>query len=68
MVAEGVLTVKSAYSLMKKFDVQAAIIEETYRVLYENKSPGQALEDLMKMEISTEFTGIEGLQGELDET
>jgi glycerol-3-phosphate dehydrogenase len=46
---------------MKKFDVQAAIIEETYRVLYENKSPGQALEDLMKMEISTEFTGIEGL-------
>jgi len=61
MVAEGVLTVKSAYSLMKKLDIQAAIIEETYRVLHENKSPGQALEDLMKMEISTEFTGIEGL-------
>ena len=62
MVAEGVLTVKSAYSLIKKFNVQAAIMEETYRVLYENKSPGQALEDLMKIEISTEFAGIEGLE------
>ena len=68
MVAEGVLTVKSAYSLIKKFDVQAAIMEETYRVLHENKSPGQALEDLMKIEISTEFAGIKGLHGELDET
>jgi glycerol-3-phosphate dehydrogenase (NAD(P)+) len=67
MVAEGVLTVKSAYSLIKKFDVQAAIMEETYRVLHENKSPGQALEDLMKIEISTEFAGIKGLHGELDE-
>ena len=62
MVAEGVLTVKSAYSLIKKFNVQAAIMEETYRVLYEKKSPGKALEDLMKMEISSEFAGIEGLQ------
>lgn len=62
MVAEGVLTVKSAYSLMKKFNVQAAIIEETYRVLHENKSPDQALKDLMKLEISTEFTGIKGLR------
>ncbi|MBT3922116.1 MAG: NAD(P)-dependent glycerol-3-phosphate dehydrogenase [Nitrospina sp.] len=62
MVAEGVLTVKSAYSLIKKFNVQAAIMEETYRVLYENKSPGKALEDLMKVEISSEFAGIKGLQ------
>ena len=61
MVAEGVLTVKSAYSLIKKFNIQAAIMKETYRVLHENKSPGQALEDLMKIEISTEFAGIIGL-------
>lgn len=64
MVAEGVLTVKSAHSLIKKFNVQAAIMEETYNVLYENKSPGQALEDLMKTEISTEFTGVKGLSSE----
>lgn len=62
MVAEGVLTVKSAHSLIKKFNVQASIMEETYRVLYENKSPVQALKDLMKVEISTEFVGIKGLE------
>ncbi len=62
MVAEGVLTVKSAYSLIKKLNVQAAIMEETYRVLHENKSPGQALKDLIKVEISTEFAGIKGLE------
>lgn len=62
MVAEGVLTVKSAHSLIKKFNVQASIMEETYRVLHENKSPGQALKDLMKVEISTEFAGIKGLE------
>jgi glycerol-3-phosphate dehydrogenase (NAD(P)+) len=67
MVAEGVLTVKSAYSLIKKFDVQAAIMEETYHVLYENKTPGQALQDLMKMEISTEFAGIKGFSEDRDE-
>lgn len=62
MVAEGVRTVKSAYSLKQKFNIQAAIIEETYKVLYEGKSPQQALTDLMKVEISTEFAGIKGLQ------
>lgn len=62
MVAEGVLTVKSAYSMIKKFNVQAAIMEETYRVLHENKPPGQALKDLMKVEIFTEFAGIKGLE------
>ncbi|MBC8285256.1 MAG: NAD(P)-dependent glycerol-3-phosphate dehydrogenase [Nitrospinae bacterium] len=62
MVAEGVLTVKSAHSLIKKFNVQASIMEETYLVLHENKSPSQALKDLMKVEISTEFAGIKGLE------
>ena len=62
MVAEGVLTVKSAYSMIKKFNVQAAIMEETYSVLHENKPPGQALKDLMKVEISTEFSGIKGFE------
>jgi glycerol-3-phosphate dehydrogenase (NAD(P)+) len=68
MVAEGVLTVKSAYSLIKKFNVKAAIMEETYRVLHENKSPDQALKDLMNMEISTEFSGIKSFSGEIDDT
>ena len=62
MVAEGVLTLKSAYSLINKFSIQAAIIKETYCVLHENKSCVQALNDLMKVEISTEFAGIQGLE------
>lgn len=62
MVAEGIRTVKSAYGLKKKYDIQASIIEETYRVIYEEKPPQQALKDLMKVEISTEFSGIRGLQ------
>lgn len=62
MVAEGIRTVKSAYGLKKKYDIQASIIEETYKVIYEEKPPQQALKDLMKVEISTEFSGIRGLQ------
>ena len=62
MVAEGVLTVKSAHSLISKFKVQASIMEETYYVLHENKPPSQALKDLMNVEISTEFAGIKGLE------
>jgi glycerol-3-phosphate dehydrogenase (NAD(P)+) len=61
MVAEGVSTVKSAYKLIKKLDIQASVIQETYKVLHENKAPEKALKDLMKIEISTEFSGIKGL-------
>lgn len=62
MVAEGIRTVTSAYQLKNKFDIQAAIIEETYRVVQEEKSPQQALRDLMAVETTSEFTGIKGLE------
>lgn len=62
MVAEGIRTVTSAYQLKKKFDIQASIIEETYRVLHEGKSPQQALQDVMNVETTSEFTGIKGLE------
>ena len=62
MVAEGIRTVTSAYQLKQKFDIQASIIEETYRVLHEGKSPQQALQDVMNVETTSEFTGIKGLQ------
>lgn len=60
VVAEGVLTVKSAYALKSKLNVQASIIEETYKILYESKSPHQALDDLMQVKITSEFAGIKG--------
>jgi len=62
MVAEGVRTVKSAYELKTKLNIQAAIIDETYKMLYEEKSPKEALKDLMKVEVSSEFLGVIGLQ------
>ena len=62
MVAEGVRTVTSAYQLKNKFDIQASIIEETYRVLHEGKVPQAAMKDLMNVEITSEFTGIKGLE------
>jgi glycerol-3-phosphate dehydrogenase (NAD(P)+) len=62
MVAEGIRTVTSSYQLKNKFDIQASIIEETYRVLHEGKSPQQALQDVMNVEITSEFTGIKGLE------
>jgi len=61
MVAEGVKTVKSAHDLKKKFNLQASVIEETYQILYEDKSPSEALKDLMKVNITSEFSGVRGL-------
>jgi glycerol-3-phosphate dehydrogenase (NAD(P)+) len=62
VVAEGIRTVKSAYELKNKLNIQASIIDETYRVIYEDKSPRKALEDLLKAEIDTEFSGVRGLK------
>lgn len=62
MVAEGVHTVVSAYKLKEKLDIQASIIEETYQMLHHGKSPQAALQDLMTVEIGSEFSGIKGLQ------
>ncbi|MEO7328330.1 MAG: NAD(P)H-dependent glycerol-3-phosphate dehydrogenase [Minicystis sp.] len=46
-VAEGVKTTKSAYDLGKKMGVDMPITGEVYQVLYEGKSPRQAVVDLM---------------------
>jgi glycerol-3-phosphate dehydrogenase (NAD(P)+) len=55
MVAEGVETARSAYQLAQKHGVTAAIITEIYKVLFEDKSPKQALEDLMSREAHEEL-------------
>jgi glycerol-3-phosphate dehydrogenase (NAD(P)+) len=47
MVAEGVPTAKSAYALSKKYKVDMPITKEVYGLLYKNKSPLQAVQDLM---------------------
>jgi len=47
MVAEGVPTAKSAYALSLKYKIDMPIIKEIYLLLYKNKSPRQAVNDLM---------------------
>jgi len=47
MVAEGVKTAKSAYRLARKHRVPMPITENTYQILYEDKSPKDAVMELM---------------------
>ena len=46
-VAEGVWTVKAIAPLAQKLGVEMPICGEVYRVLYESKSPKEAIRDLM---------------------
>jgi len=54
MVAEGVETVKSAYNLSKKLNVDMPITKEVYAVLYRGKSPKKAVADLMTRPLGAE--------------
>jgi len=47
MVAEGIPTTKSAVALSKKYKVEMPITQQVYQVLYCNKSPLKAVNDLM---------------------
>jgi glycerol-3-phosphate dehydrogenase (NAD(P)+) len=48
MIAEGVLTAKSAFLFQKKYRINLSIFTEMYKVLYENKNPKTAIEDILK--------------------
>ena len=50
MVAEGIVTAKSAYALSRKYKVDMPIAKEVYNVLYKDKSPLKAVKDLMLRE------------------
>lgn len=47
MVVEGVYSAKAAKGLAEKYDVEMPIVEEVNRVLFEGKSPAEAVIDLM---------------------
>lgn len=47
MVAEGVPTAKSAYECARRLNVETPIIDQVYAVLYEDKQPSQALQELL---------------------
>lgn len=48
MVAEGVKTTESIYGLAKKLDVEVPITNKIYKILFEDKDPKEAINDLMK--------------------
>lgn len=54
MVAEGVSTTISVRELARKEDVEMPIVEEVYKILYENKSPRESLRDLMLRKLKVE--------------
>ncbi len=54
MVAEGVATSKSAYELSKKHNVEMPIVEQIFRVINENKSPVDAVKELMTRTLKSE--------------
>lgn len=51
---EGVKTAKEAWLLAQKHNVEMPIIEQTYQVLYEGKSPRDAVHDLLGREATSE--------------
>ncbi len=54
-VAEGVKTSKSVVELSEKYGVEMPIAEQVYKVIFEGKSPRQAVQDLMARTPKTEF-------------
>lgn len=54
MVVEGVNTATAAYKLGKRLGVDTPIIDEAYAVLYDNKSPRDAVNSLMTRQKKSE--------------
>ena len=54
MVAEGIPTARSAYECARKVKIDTPIIDQVYALLYQNKSAGEALEDLLGREQKAE--------------
>lgn len=55
MVAEGVRTAKSVYNLSRKLGVEMPICQHTYRILYEELPPREALFQLMTRDLKSEL-------------
>ncbi len=58
MVAEGVNTTRSAFRLARQCKIEMPITVEIYRVLFQNKSPREAVRDLMDRAQKAEIEDI----------
>ena len=48
MIVEGVYSAKAGLTLSKKFGIETPIIQAVNQVLFENKNPKQAVDELMQ--------------------
>ncbi len=58
MVAEGVKTSKSIFNLSKKYQVDMPITAEVYKVIWEGKSPKDAVKTLLERPPKPELHGV----------
>ena len=54
MVAEGVMTTRSAWNLASKIEVEMPILEQVYQVLYKDKPCNEAVSDLLSRSLKHE--------------
>ncbi len=54
MVAEGVKTTRSAYDLIQQMQIEMPILEQVYKILYEDKECSVAVKDLLSRELKVE--------------
>jgi len=55
MIDEGITTTLSVHQLARQEKVEMPICEQIYQVLYKNKEPREALQDLMARKLKSEF-------------
>ncbi len=58
MVAEGIKTTAATHFLAKKLGVEMPIVEQVYRILYEEQSPQQAVRALMTRALKDEIDAM----------
>ena len=59
MVAEGIATTLSAHQLAERMKADMPILEQVYQILYNDKDPRLALQDLMARKLKSEFISEE---------
>lgn len=58
MVAEGIKTTAATYFLARKLGVEMPIVEQVYRILYEQQPPQQAVRSLMTRALKDEIDAM----------
>ena len=56
MVAEGINTTKSINMMVQNHNLSMPICEETYKILFNEKSPHNAITDLMNRDLVNEYS------------